>query len=196
MVLVTFTGLFFAIKAIFRKIASPVTSVYYCTIKNYYNRSSFANNIESFSKKNQIELSTNKLPSLKWRVSCAIQNGKKFHHSNSTTFDAQKTKETLRTRLSGNTIKDDLNWSNIHIQHFFSLKWLLPKHISGVKGWTPNVLQRYVPYECHWLWVPIKLNFRLHFTEWENQWQQTYHNRRQIGTDFKISCYKWIFSVP
>ena len=30
-------------------------------------------------------------------------------------------------------------------------KWLLPKHISGIKGWRPNGLERYVPHECHWL---------------------------------------------
>ena len=28
-------------------------------------------------------------------------------------------------------------------------KWLLPKHISGVKSWRPNGIQRYVPHECH-----------------------------------------------
>ena len=38
-------------------------------------------------------------------------------------------------------------------------KWLLPKHILGDKGRGPNGLQRYVPLECHWLWVLIKPNF-------------------------------------
>ena len=28
-------------------------------------------------------------------------------------------------------------------------KWLLLKHISGVKGWRPNELQGYVPHQCH-----------------------------------------------
>ena len=43
---------------------------------------------------------------VKWRVSCAIQNGNKLCHSNFVTFDAKKAKETLWTRLSGNTITE------------------------------------------------------------------------------------------
>ena len=52
----------------------------------------------------ETELWTNNPPSLKGRLSCAAQNGKKLLHNNSATFDAKKTKEILRTRLSGNTI--------------------------------------------------------------------------------------------
>ena len=50
-------------------------------------------------------------------------------------------------------------------------KWLLPKYISRVKGWRPNGLERYVPHECHWLWVLIKPKFWPHFPEWENKWK-------------------------
>ena len=61
--------------------------------------------ISSFSaKKIQSKLLTNKQPSLKRRVSCAIQNGSKLRHSNLVSSDAKKAKATPRTRLSGNTI--------------------------------------------------------------------------------------------
>ena len=55
-------------------------------------------------KKIQSEFRTNKLPSLRWYFPCAIQTENKFCHSNSVTFDVNKTKETLMTRLTGNTI--------------------------------------------------------------------------------------------
>ena len=57
-----------------------------------------------FVKKVQSELGTNKQPSLKVHVSCVIQNRKKLCNSNSATLDAKKVKETLRRRLSENTI--------------------------------------------------------------------------------------------
>ena len=44
-------------------------------------------------KKVQNELWTNKQLSLKWQVSWAIQNGKKFCHSNSVTFDVKNGKK-------------------------------------------------------------------------------------------------------
>ena len=39
-------------------------------------------------------------------VPCVIQNGNKLRNSNSVTSDAKKTKETLMTRLSGNTVTE------------------------------------------------------------------------------------------
>ena len=75
-------------------------------------------------------------------------------------------------------------------------KWLLLLYISGVKGWRPNGLQRYVPHECQWLWVLIKPNIWPHSTEWEDQWKQVCPIRRRIDTDFKTSCYRWFYQSP
>ena len=51
----------------------------------------------------QGELWTNKQPSLRWRVSCTIQDRNNLRHSNSVLCDAKKVKETLTTILSRNT---------------------------------------------------------------------------------------------
>ena len=75
-----FTALFFfkQSKQFLGKCTLPVTSVY-CTIKNDYNRSSFANNIKCFCQKNpQLQLWTNKPPALKWHVSVLFKIWKSF----------------------------------------------------------------------------------------------------------------------
>ena len=53
-----------------------------------------------------------------------------------------------------------LSRENKRIDQKEEKKWLLPKHISGVKGWRRNMLQRYVPHECQWLWL-LKTSQRL-----------------------------------
>ena len=80
-------------------------------------------------KKLQSELWTNKQPSLKWCVLCAIQNGNKLQHSNLVTFDAKKVKYFVRTRLSKNIcyiqkihlVKNPIQTTS------FSLLWKLAK---------------------------------------------------------------------
>ena len=81
-------------------------------------------------KKFKSELSTNKQPSLSWRVPCVIQNRNKFHHSNSVTFDTKKAKETLMARLNGITITETKTF--VRLEEF--TWWKTPLNILKYTG--------------------------------------------------------------
>ena len=116
------------------------------------------------------------MPSLKWRVSCVIQNGNKLRRSHSATFLAKKAKETLRTRLSGNTSTLNLRvlacFENSPKRSPSYLSFLHPKVLSSLlmTAWISGTFfcKREQLLGIQWLSLMLKWGR-------EDEWQKLKH---------------------
>ena len=125
MVLVTFVGWFFyKLKQFWGKCACSITSLYW-TIKKDYSQSNFVHSIKSFCQqifKVNFEQISRHHSHIKCHVSFKMRAS--FVNSNSVIFEAEKVKETLRTRLSR---KHNYRKNSNHCSHPINIQGKLEK---------------------------------------------------------------------